>query len=110
MGNSTLGSSFFRHYDIYFDRDHKKISFVRSECDDKAARAYPVHGIRALIKHARVLLSSMFAAQPGFASFLVCLLALLTLAVGVLYKNVRKDREEENVEKMVADAKSPIPI
>lgn len=45
--NSTLGNSFFRHYDIFFDRDGKRISFTRSECDDRALRAYPVHGIRA---------------------------------------------------------------
>lgn len=59
IANSTLGSSFFRHYDIYFDRDHKNISFVRSECDDKSPRSYPILGIRGLIRSARVLLSSI---------------------------------------------------
>jgi len=53
--SSTLGSSFFRHYDIYFDRDNKNVSFVRSECDDKSSRSYPILGIRDLVSTARVL-------------------------------------------------------
>lgn len=67
---STLGSLFMRHYDIYFDRTNQKISFVRSECEDKAIRSYPVKGIKALVKEVRIMLGSMVN-NVGFLS-VVC--------------------------------------
>lgn len=96
--NSTLGSTFFRHYDIYFDRDHKQISFVRSECDDKAPRAYPVYGIRSLIRKARILLSGMFGVSKGMFDLIFVsigiLLVLVNVGIWIVYK--RKNKKNNN--------------
>lgn len=89
--NSTLGNSFFRHYDIFFNRDHKQISFVRSECDDKALRAYPVHGIKTLVRRIQVLAGSMV----GDSAWLVWFGLGLLVIIGNLVWWIRNKRQNE---------------
>ena len=48
---SVIGSQFLRHYDIYFNRTKKTMTFVRSICDDHLISSYPVMGIRLLLKN-----------------------------------------------------------
>ena len=49
---STFGNYFMRHYDIYFNRQRKTISFVRSKCEDKSTRDFRVRGINKLVSDA----------------------------------------------------------
>ena len=39
FGNSALiGNQFMKHYDFHFDREHKIMSFVRSQCDESGVK------------------------------------------------------------------------
>ena len=62
---STFGSLFFRHYDVYFNRTQKTVSFVRSECEEKDERAYPIKGIKDVVANARILIGSLFASNSS---------------------------------------------
>jgi len=74
---STFGSLFMRHYDIYFDRSKRQVSFVRSECEDRSDRAYPVRGIKKLVEKARILLASVMGSWAGFLSVVFVFATLL---------------------------------
>jgi len=77
---STFGSLFMRHYDIYFNRMKKQISFVRSECEDRSERAYPVSGIKKLVDRARVLVSSILGTWAGMFIVLFVMATLIGYA------------------------------
>jgi hypothetical protein len=74
---STMGALFMRHYDVYFNRTKKTLSFVRSECEDKNKASYPVRGIKALVNRARILVGAMLASKTGVTMVLLILLVLL---------------------------------
>lgn len=53
------------------------VSFVRSECEDRSERAYPVLGIKRLVERARILMSSIMSSWVGFGSILVVMAVVL---------------------------------
>lgn len=91
-GYSTFGSSFFRHYDIYFNRTQKKISFVRSECEDQAKRSYPVRGISPLIASARILLGNFFSSLNGL--FFLIFTSLMLFSSVLYYRRYYKNKSK----------------
>lgn len=74
---STFGSLFMRHYDIYFNRVKSTVSFVRSECEDRSERAYPVLGIKKLVDRARILIASILGSWLGLGAFFLVMATLL---------------------------------
>lgn len=72
--HSVLGGNFIRHYDVYFNRDKKQVSFIRSICDDRRKLSYPVKGIKVLVAKAkRILVAGMFPIMMIFGCFVVFL-------------------------------------
>lgn len=109
---STLGALFMRHYDVYFNRRNKTLSFVRSECEDNAARSYPVKGIRELVAKARILLGSMLGNNTGIVTVLFLMLVLLGFSAyryGLLKKFIKTNSSENEFsqnEKVETNAKN----
>lgn len=100
---STFGSLFFRHYDVYFNRTQKTVSFVRSECEDRSKRAYPIMGIKKIVKRVRILMGSLFGSSYGiFGIFLVIagLIGVISMRYGITAKFVEmlgaKDKKTTN--------------
>lgn len=102
---STFGSLFFRHYDIYFNRTKKQVSFVRSECEDKSERAYPIRGIKRVLIRAKVMMGSLLGSSYGL--FGICLgMIVFTLIVSMRYgiteKFVNLLKSDKDLEKTEA--------
>jgi len=100
---STFGSLFFRHYDVYFNRSKKTVSFARSECEDRSKRAYPILGVKKYIKKVRILMGSLFDNMYGLCGvFLVLagLIGVILMRYGFLAKFVEmlgaKDQKTAN--------------
>ena len=61
-GPSILGGQFMRHYDVYFNRDQNRISFIRSNCDE----IKKIPGIKKLLANMRRLVMSVYQAGINF--------------------------------------------
>jgi hypothetical protein len=104
LGNtySTFGTLFLRHYDVYFNKARKTVSFVRSECEDKAKRSYPIMGIHNYIKKAKIAMASFFSSTSGMVICLFMVLAILAYSANRVYqmrKNADSETKVENDEK-----------